>query len=270
MKTVAYHKYQRHNPTRRVDWRWQRAEQLVVDGLNAVASRDDEPTCRAARYLRELARCQTPRQQDNLARRSPDIAEAKRIHAEGGLKRLEIEARTLAGQTAAETGRRAGVDVHAIETYCDLFFDVAERMNALVYIVIAAIRKPHPEEEPDADHEITRSLAHHGGPVVLEAVLDFVNGRKPPAEDEDAVRLRKKIGLFFALSKRFREWDASTQASDAAEQPTDATVEEQQEVLRKLADIVPLFASVEMEKGDLQDGSYELEDVEADQVVVAG
>jgi hypothetical protein len=164
-----YGDYQRDNPFRAPDWRWQRARSLIGAGRNFSRRRDDESTGRAVHYLRTV----------NRGRRSPgrlcdfaDVHAARQLHESGGALRLLVEARVLARQAPALIALLAGVPAHVVETYEDLFFSCRDRLDARDWILAHAIGRGGcplaPEPDPGA---VLKAFAYFGGPAVLEAVL---------------------------------------------------------------------------------------------------
>ncbi len=81
-------------PTRRPDWRWQRAQTLIEDHRRPTPRTDDAWTILANKYF--LAkRCKTKRRDAAFDR----IERARKIYVAGGKRRLAIEAWLLAGLT---------------------------------------------------------------------------------------------------------------------------------------------------------------------------
>lgn len=205
MRAVPYHQFQQHNPTCPVDWRWRRAEHLVSTGRYASSKRDDGLTCQAVHFIRALNRCTTKRQLAGLAERVPDFHGAHQVRASGGMRRLELEARLLAKQPPEEIARRIGIRPAVIDTYRALFFDIADRIDALDYVVQQAIKQKDAFGRHDEIRAVfVRSVGYFGGPLVLESVLAYFktagNRAQRPLDLSTADgRLQRRIELLFAV-----------------------------------------------------------------------
>src|SRR4051794_32427196 len=125
MTTPSYPALQRHHPLRPADWRWRRACWLVARGRYVSPRRGDEPTGRAVRYLRAVARSRTGRV-GGLLKRYEDVHAARRLHEGGGAARAVVQAGLLARQTAAGIALRTGVPAAVIDAYECFFFNVRD------------------------------------------------------------------------------------------------------------------------------------------------
>src|SRR5947209_6155662 len=117
-----YPSLQRFAPFRPLDWRWQRATDLVRRGRYFSRQRDDAETGLAVSYLRELARCRTDQHTERLALDHPEVHSARLLHEKGGVAAVEVQARLLARQTAAEVANYIPLSAEAVSTYEQLFF----------------------------------------------------------------------------------------------------------------------------------------------------
>src|SRR5262245_46423013 len=138
--TALYPELQRRSPTRSPAWRWERAQALVRQGRYVSPRRDDAPTGRAVRYLRQLRRCRQGTQLRKLAVTYHDIHAARQLHERGGTAVVAVQARLLARQSFEEVARRTSVTVEAVKTYEALFFNVTDHLDAKDWVVVQAIR----------------------------------------------------------------------------------------------------------------------------------
>ena len=163
--------FQRDNPFRPLDWRWRRAQHLVDTGGNYCRHRDDRVTGRAVEYLRALARCTTDRRTAKLRQRMADIAQAHRLHVDGGVASCIVQAWILARRSTVETAGRAFLDVDEIATYEALFFDVRDRLNAKYFIHLQALGGSAAGKTcQQRNATALKLIAYYGGPSVLDAV----------------------------------------------------------------------------------------------------
>jgi hypothetical protein len=194
MRSVSYPDYERYNLTRRTDWRWQRAFDLVAGCQSISAKQDDVWTRRAAGYRKSLARCKTDHQLSQLVTRFPDIHIAHEIFVAGGLRRLELESRLLARESSEEIALKVGVTQEIVDAYEALFFTVRDRIEALAYIVVAAVKKPRSDEPfAPAEERFVRALAYFGGPLVVDAALAWFKMNNGGMSSADSSTLEESL-----------------------------------------------------------------------------
>jgi hypothetical protein len=180
MNTPQHPDFQRNNPLRPIAWRWERAQWLLSHHRNFSRRRDDEPTRHALAFLRDLAR-RSPTRSALLEKRFPIIYGAHQLHADEA-KKLIIEARLLARQSSAEIARLADIPAEVVEAYEAIFFNCLDRINAKDWIVIHAIRRRTFGRVETAAAALLKLFAYNGGPLVLDAVLPYLTGKKDPFE----------------------------------------------------------------------------------------
>lgn len=196
--------FQRYNPMRPPDWRWQRALSLVENGHNFCRQHDDDLIGRAMMLLRSLEPHATPRRVRRLRREISDVVQAHEFFLQAGVPVSIAQARILAGQESSQIGRRLSVSAAVIDCYQKLFFDVSERLQARSYIQLQAVGLPVSSDSREQRiAKAFRSLAFNGGPVVYEmaeAVLFGVGGDSLGSEsyqlnDRQAARMRLLVEL---------------------------------------------------------------------------
>lgn len=158
-------------------WRWERAQNLIADRRHWSSRRDDKWTHLAMAYLRAAQRCAPRRAVGWLAREFPDVHAAHQLHDQGGRRRLEIEARLLAGQPFDDVAERSAVPTAIVQTYEALFFQVLDRLGARDWILLHAIGQGRADE---MNASLLRKFAYFGGPLLLGAVLPYLVGDRDP------------------------------------------------------------------------------------------
>jgi len=166
--------YRRHNPRRQLDWRWQRASQLINYGEEPDPVYEDGWTRRACEYRRMTVDHST----ETLANAMPDIYAACQLKAIGGAPCWELEARILARETPEVIESKTGVIATVIECYQKMFFNVVGRIDCKTYITAMAIG-----QRPFDGHNVAaiwNHFAYYYGSHILDAVIDdFRKTSKP-------------------------------------------------------------------------------------------
>src|SRR5690242_13239708 len=98
VRALAFHP---NRPTRPVDWRWRRANELF-EGAARPRRWDDVYVRRARDYLAGLRRCRRRGDEERLAARLPDVHAARALHLGAQHRRWEVQGRLLAGEPFAE------------------------------------------------------------------------------------------------------------------------------------------------------------------------
>ncbi len=178
------------------DWRWRRACYLVAHHRHATPKREDPPTLRAVRFLRAAKKLCSEWGYARLAQREPDLVAALQLHFRGE-RTLELHARVLARQSSKEIADIMSLPTAVVQTYLDLFFDVAQRLHATFYVthVVAGVRPTGP-----ATAETMMLLAaYHHGPHVIAPWLDyFAHAFEYHDLTTPVGRRRESIELFLA------------------------------------------------------------------------
>jgi hypothetical protein len=130
-------------------------------------------------------------------------AAAARELAERGpsWRRVEAEARLLAGESTEAIAAKAGLAPATVEAYTALHYAVTDRLRHPGYITHFAIRLYSPGVETDVGAHV-RMLGFQGGPLVLDAVLNaLVPGRSGAegSETSEDRRVRKLARLAVGL-----------------------------------------------------------------------
>ena len=178
MKSSFYPDIQQHNPGRQPDWRWQRAQTLFKAGRYHSGGCDDVPTGRALAFLKAELGPITPRYRRQLRRGLADIASANEIAGGPPGLRLEVEARILAKQTAAQIAGRVDLAADAIVAFEQLFFNVADRLEASTFIHAVVIGEPVTMGSTTPDSAwLLHWTGYTGGVLALDAMLQYLTRR---------------------------------------------------------------------------------------------
>lgn len=164
-----YPDLQQHSPSRRPDWRWQRAQRLLDAGRYFSRRRDDEQTGRAIHYLRSLQKSGGKLRAGDLAQ-FRDVLLAHELHQSRGNGALIMQARLLARQTTAAISVLTGVPPAVVDAYESLFFNVRDRFDARDWIMAECILGGRPAR-PLRESVFLR-FAY--GPFILEAVRPYL------------------------------------------------------------------------------------------------
>jgi len=189
------------------DHRAQRAR-FLVDHARRSSPEDDESTRKAVRYLRLLLG-QEGRRRRSLPHFLRNTAAAYDLHRAGGIPRWHLEAQLLTGVSFSEAARACDLDESVVKTYADLFFDVANCLDAEDYISIHAVgHDPEHPLTPDGPEGLLKHAAYLGGPLVLEAVLHALT--HPPLPVKAYAALEREGLRDVAADLRCRAWMLTT------------------------------------------------------------
>jgi hypothetical protein len=180
-------------------WRWHRSGYLLDHGRQPLR-RDDTATREAWLFRRALGQCRGAEDREWLARDSPALIDAHHSFTSAvPLRRAELEARLLAGETDDVIARKCGMAPAGVTSYHDLYFDVRSKLQASGYIATVVLAgKPYKGIAPDDHEAILKSLGYAMGGEMVDEVLDCL--RDPPVVsslaglDLDALRrLRDRL-----------------------------------------------------------------------------
>lgn len=196
---MYYPDTQRFSPVRSLSWRWERATDLLDNGRYWSRCRDDDWTLRAMAYIRTMRRV-PPGRPENLARVDPEVYAAHQLYDQRGPRRLEIEARLLAGQTVPEVAARVALPEPTVAAFEALFFHVRDRLEAADWITVHALGRGNRDSIAAI---VLRSCAYYGGLVLLDAVLPYLIGTATPLRAPQTWKPRRAessraCGLYFS------------------------------------------------------------------------
>jgi hypothetical protein len=195
----SVHDFERHPA-----WRWRRCGHLLEHGRRPLR-KDDETTREAWRFRRALEGCRDDKDRKQLIREVPDLVEAHSVFtAAEPLRRWELEARLLAGQSDQAIALQMGLSPAGVAAYHSMYFEVRPHLTASLYICCVVIGDQLYRGLSPGDHESLIKLFGYGlgGPGV-DAYLDYVgnapdvttrlDGLDLPALAKLGARLRTRI-----------------------------------------------------------------------------
>lgn len=164
-----------YNRNRPVDARWQRIVDLAERGGRANHEHDDAWIRRGLAYLRRLRECRDESDRQQLAEEMPDLHAAHQLHkSPEKLERAEVESRLLARQSIDEVSSACKIDRETLVAYEALFFQVLDRLDASVFILINAVGTKICSGLTESDSEILlKFFGFLKGAVFLELVLQY-------------------------------------------------------------------------------------------------
>jgi hypothetical protein len=197
------------SPFRPPAWRWQRACYLAEHEQRASARRDDEHVREALRFCRLLRRCSGQQGLVRLARQSPALYEAWLLFRDSSLRRWELEARILAGQSSAAIAARCCLPVAVLDAYHHTFFSVREHLTARDWVMCRVLGPQLRSALTASNAELVlKYYGFIGGAVLVDDLLAyFSHPVTMPTSlielDEQALAdLRHHLGIKAALLVR--------------------------------------------------------------------
>ncbi len=159
----------RHRPSRRPAWLWRLACELSAAG-HTSAVEVEEPLLDEILQLRQ--RTEGRSEKVAAAHIRPELWSAWDLFENGGFRRSELEARLLAQQPAAAIDRELNLTDGTTAVYSQVFFDVADRLNANLWVVSTALGPKYHERLAAADTgTMAKAFGYFFGSSGLEAFL---------------------------------------------------------------------------------------------------
>lgn len=176
-------------PFREPDWRHLRCQDLIKGNSRPCHRRDDPATWSAWRYFHALSRCGNDEQRERVRRCRPDIAAAVGLFDGGDpFRRWELEARLLTHELIGTIAKRFGLTAETVEAYTSLFFDIRDCLDATDYITLRVVGFSPARSHTEKDVETWLKLfGYHGGPHVLDEVIEYFQDPEPIPEDVNSV-----------------------------------------------------------------------------------
>src|SRR6056297_1796183 len=171
-------------------WRWQTATRLA-ERRRARRGTDYGPVVWHA--VHHLCGVRSELRAELLGDRKIQVRQAVEIHRNDS-RRWAVEARLLAGESVDAVAAAAVVPSSLVHDYCDLFFDVLDRLQAKRWIVAKIL-------DPAVTSPVQRSLYRHayfGGRHVCQRWLRLLGRLEDPvdlstASGRDVERMRLAI-----------------------------------------------------------------------------
>jgi hypothetical protein len=169
----------RANPTRRPDWRWQRAHG-VLGQTQSPPSRhtDGGPGFHWIRrgyvLLRNLRRCTQPINLQWLVNQHPDATWAYWLYAapENGRKKALLEAYLLTGESDEVVAARFGIQAEIVRAYEGIFFNVRQWLPDSAYIEGTVLDPTQISRFGSEPRELLwKRIGYRNGIALLEAAV---------------------------------------------------------------------------------------------------
>ena len=174
-KTRHFPDYGHLLPNAGPDWIWRRAVNLVDSGRYATIRRDGTLVCRAARVYRAIKRGYSGRGDKKLYSTESDLISAESFENGPSLSVLEFKMRVLAGQRSKTLVAHLGMTESFVTTFEQIFFDVADRLGASVWIYRNVIGISPGLEI--SDEQMAMRDAYQHGSDRIDGWLDFLTHR---------------------------------------------------------------------------------------------
>jgi hypothetical protein len=183
--------HSRMNPDRPPDWRWQRA-------LGVIAGTDPPPSRKwdkdsgygwikkAIKFVQKREAIANINDEYDLAFTMSDVYWAFNMFSDkANIIRYSIEAHVLAGSSDLDIAMRVNLAPSVISTYCNLFFDVRDRMSCRQWVVHSIIGVAVHNGLAEREYDLLWKL--YGlmmGPQMLDVLeLKFINPNRPISPD---------------------------------------------------------------------------------------
>ena len=167
------------DPFRRPEWRWL-AALAHIEAHTRPRPWEDPAITEAFEFQRGCLQADTAAMRTTVSQRWPLLAGAEGIYTDGGIKRDEIEARLLAGEPAAAIAAKSGIDAVVIDTYGQLFFNVADALQAGDWLLQEAVNVRSWQRPVPTEGQGWKWLAIAAGSNVLDLVIADHLGRVEP------------------------------------------------------------------------------------------
>jgi hypothetical protein len=165
------------DPARPVDWRY-RVARSRIDRGQFLAPGDADPALRQIwRYLRASKMSSTEASQRRLTERMPSWDLAFRVHeARDNSLRDRLAAYILTGQPATTISEKPPIAHAAITAYAAAFFDVADRLGELGFVLEQVIFSDRKEIIPGGG-TLLKLVGYLEGPVALDGLTQRGEGQ---------------------------------------------------------------------------------------------
>jgi hypothetical protein len=186
------------SPIRRPQWRLDRVMEMIRHRPRSLRPRrsDDHYIRAYHRILLELAAVGEDKEhRDAIFREYPAVCQAHVLHYSADVESREIlEARLLTTESFAEIAGRMATEPATIEYYEGIFFNVRDRLQHSGWIS-KVIRGPsivgrgaeYTRSSSALRGYVLRLFAYHGGPLVLDAIVNGLVITTLPQRTEDLV-----------------------------------------------------------------------------------
>lgn len=183
--------HSRMNAARPPDWRWRRALGVLAGTEPAPSRKWDKDAGygwikQAIKFIQRREAIRNIEDEYELAFSMPDVFWAFNMFGDTtNIIRYSIEAHVLAGSSDIEIAMRVNLSPSVVSTYCNLFFDVKDRMQCKQWVVHSIIGISVHNGLAEREYDLLWKL--YGlmmGPQMLDVLeLKFINPNKPLSAD---------------------------------------------------------------------------------------
>ena len=202
--------FRQNNPFRPVDWRWQRAKQLLERNSGPDRYLDDDLICDARGFCAAVGKRKGENRLAKLANDYPDMFEAWQLSEQGDneLAHFEVEARLLADEPSGSIAAKVGMRPGAVDYYESWFFNVRDRLQSPGYITHTVIGKSIQCGLSEREFDVLWKLyGYWGGPHVLDSIIYRGHGSPRPEKPEEVAAfwaddIKQQLRLKAAITVR--------------------------------------------------------------------
>lgn len=187
----------RYDPFVPLNWRFQDATNLAADKRMKWAHADDSLVGDCAAYLQAVDSATTGRERVAVRARWPLIHAASELANDTGLRRVEIQARLLAGQTDEQIAERCRVQPEVVACFEKLYFSVRHRLRAIDNLMKHAIGPGI--HQGFGNNEVAQFFgwcALAAGPIAVDLMVERLRDVLRPGEQPTlAAYFRRRVPL---------------------------------------------------------------------------
>ncbi len=187
------------SPFRQPDWRWQLAGHFLQQRRVPLYKVQADPLLKYCYHYRKLDSSPTygperavahlPGCREKPAKFKP-LEYALLFYNDDGLAKVELESRILAREPFADIAKKLATTEEIVDLYEQVFFNVADRLEAPSYITHHAIGSDlHHGVSSRSFPAIWKLYGYWAGPVVLDALCHAYNNDMRPTTREGAAAL---------------------------------------------------------------------------------
>lgn len=183
--------HSRMNPARPPDWVWKRAQGILAGTEPAPSRKWDKDAGygyikQAIKFIQKREAVTTIDDEYELAFSMPDLFWSYNMFGDTtNIIRYSIEAHVLAGSSDNEIAMRVNLAPSVVRAYCNLFFDVRDRMQCRQWVVHSIIGISVHNGLAEREYDLLWKL--YGlmmGPHTLDVLeLKFINPNRPNSPD---------------------------------------------------------------------------------------
>jgi hypothetical protein len=212
--------------SRPVDWRWQRAQELIKHRTERQDKDDDALVAKAVKFLRRYIsqtgtgrkKLKDPLRAEKFLRKDyPHIVRANHIKISMESSRYIIEAMVLAQMTPQSIADETGYRPKDIEMYEAMFFDVRSRLHMPFFLAKNVLARFHKRQFDDTDNDVVwKWIAFRYGAAMLRLFVTHEGDENVLAQLEDALMAElNHNGYVASITRRINNFTAADVVNEA-------------------------------------------------------